>query len=102
MVSSKREIARRIIFGYIIIGLVFFAWYVFLSDPTDYEIPFVATLFYIFLPAGLLAPYVLLELAADELPGLIGRFRKRKYDFRLEVIDSEETQEDATPESEEQ
>lgn len=77
IVASKREIARRIAIAYMIVGVVFFILYYFILHPADPNNPFVFALFYVFLPAILAVPWVLLQVVLEEIPKILDRFREK-------------------------
>ncbi len=76
MVRDKTEVARWIAYVYVFLGVVFITLWTF-TDIRQYSS--LEPLFYVFLPAVLAAPYILLEA-----------FCKRVYGKQTEQIDSEE------------
>ncbi|MFX1606099.1 MAG: hypothetical protein ACFFDD_09335 [Promethearchaeota archaeon] len=69
MATHERLIARRIAFGYVILGVIYFLLWHFVINPAGYTDPFLNALFYISLPAILASPYVIFELVSEAVKG---------------------------------
>ncbi|KXH75988.1 MAG: hypothetical protein AM326_08105 [Candidatus Thorarchaeota archaeon SMTZ-45] len=65
MATNKREIARRIAICYVILGSTYFLLWYFVISPSGNIDPILIALFYISLPAILVAPYVVFEIGAQ-------------------------------------
>jgi hypothetical protein len=58
-------VTRKIAIGYVVIGFSYFLLWHFILSPTDKLNTFLQALFYVFLPAVLVFPYLIWE-AVDE------------------------------------
>ncbi|MHA2162187.1 MAG: hypothetical protein ACXAEB_13150 [Candidatus Thorarchaeota archaeon] len=65
MGSNKREAARKIAFVYAFLGVIFFTLWTF--TPTIRQYSFLEPLFYVFLPAILLTPYLIFDAIEEGL-----------------------------------
>jgi hypothetical protein len=65
MESGKVRLNRKIARGYVLVGFSYFLLWHFLLSPTDKTNSFLQALFYIFLPAVLVLPYLIFD-AVDE------------------------------------
>jgi hypothetical protein len=65
MVADKRLIARRAALGYVLLGGIYFLLWHFVINLAGYVDTFLVALFYISLPAILVSPYVICELASE-------------------------------------
>jgi hypothetical protein len=63
---SKLWIAKRVAIAYAVVGFSYFLLWHFVLTPIEKENSVLIVLFYIFLPAALVLPYLICE-AADEL-----------------------------------
>jgi uncharacterized PurR-regulated membrane protein YhhQ (DUF165 family) len=77
MVASRREIARRIVIAYMLVGVVFLILYHFILRPADPDNPLVSALFYVFLPAILIASAGLLDVVFEGFRWILDRFREK-------------------------
>jgi len=100
MVSNKLKMARRIAIGYLVFGWLFFALWFFVFSPAEYVDPFLEALFYVFLPAILAVPYILLQAVYEELSARMKRFRTRDSEAQSKVTESEDRRDNATLDSE--
>lgn len=69
MASDWVNLARKIAIVYVIIGFSYFLLWHYIIAPTDKMSPLLQTLFYIFLPAALVLPYLICEAADEVLRG---------------------------------
>lgn len=100
MVSNKLKMAKRIAIGYVVFGWAFFTLWHFVFTPAKYADFFLAALFYIFLPAILAGPYILLQAVYEEILARVKRFRTQDSEAQSEVTESEDRRDNATLDSE--
>jgi hypothetical protein len=83
MSNNKRGVARKIAFVYVLLGVVFFTLWTFTPDIRQYA--FLEPLFYVFLPAVLVLPYLICDVFQEGLESFWNREKKSDSENQIDI-----------------
>jgi hypothetical protein len=99
MGANKREAIRKVLFVYVCVGVVFIALWTLI--PTVREYSFLEPLFFFFLPAALVLPYVLIDAIGEGFSAFSKRTKKIESEELPESTESEYSHYDSSTDSDE-